>query len=162
MLTNNCPISPSFVAPGASCTLLVAFKPQTGGTLTGTVTITDNAAGSPQTVGLTGTGTVVSFSPTSLPFSAVTVGQSSIPQAIIMTNNAKNQTLRNISISITGTNAGDFSQTITCGSSLAALATCTITVTFTPTATGSRSASVSVADNGGGGPQTVPLSGTGQ
>jgi Abnormal spindle-like microcephaly-assoc'd, ASPM-SPD-2-Hydin len=65
------------------------------------------------------------------------------------------------SITITGTDPGDFAENNTCGSQLGAQKKCTITVTFTPTATGSRSASVSISDNGGGSPQTA-LSGTGQ
>ena len=64
-------------------------------------------------------------------------------------------------ISLTGTNAGDFSQTHTCGGTLGAKASCTISVTFHPSATGTRNADVSISDNGGGSPQKVPLSGTG-
>jgi hypothetical protein len=161
-ITNNCPISPSFVAPnGGSCTILVAFKPSSSGTKTGTVTITDNAAGSPQAVSLTGTGTVVSFSPTSLNFGSVNVGSSSQPQAITLTNNASNQTLSVTGVAITGADPSDFTQTNNC-SSVPAKGTCTITVTFTPQITGSLSANVQVSDNGGGSPQLVPVSGTGQ
>lgn len=43
--TNTCGQS---VAPLASCTLTVSFKPKTQGTLSGTLTIADNAGGSPQ------------------------------------------------------------------------------------------------------------------
>jgi hypothetical protein len=64
-------------------------------------------------------------------------------------------------IAITGTNAGDFQQTHTCGASLAAGASCTISVTFKPTATGTRAATVGVTDSAAGSPQHVPLSGTG-
>src|SRR5205814_10095858 len=55
----------------------------------------------------------------------------------------------------------DFTQTHTCGASLAAGTSCTISVTFKPAATGSRSASVSVADNDSGSPQTASLTGSG-
>jgi hypothetical protein len=161
VLTNKCPISPSFVAPGANCTILAAFKPTSSGTKTGTVSITDNAAGSPHTVSLTGVGTVVSFSPASLNFGTVTVGTSSAPQTVTLTNNASGQALSVTDVALTGANPGDFSQTNNC-SSVPAKGTCTITVTFTPTATGARSANVQVSDNGGGSPQLVPLSGTGQ
>jgi phospholipase C len=40
---------------GKHCTLSVSFAPTTAGTITGSVTITDNAPGSPQKVPLTGT-----------------------------------------------------------------------------------------------------------
>jgi len=50
--TNACASS---IAPGASCPVLVTFSPSTEGTLNGTLAVTDNAVGSPQTVALTGT-----------------------------------------------------------------------------------------------------------
>jgi Abnormal spindle-like microcephaly-assoc'd, ASPM-SPD-2-Hydin/Beta-propeller repeat len=47
----------SSLAPGANCMISVTFAPTASGTLTGTLSITDDAASSPQTVTLTGTGT---------------------------------------------------------------------------------------------------------
>src|SRR5208337_4849137 len=65
-------------------------------------------------------------------------------------------------LSITSiTVSGDFSQTNTCGSSVAASASCTLSVTFTPTTTGSRSGSVTLSDNASPATQTVSLTGTG-
>jgi len=54
--TNNCVPT---LASGANCTINVTFMPSTTGSLNGTVSITDNATGSPQTVSLSGTGTTV-------------------------------------------------------------------------------------------------------
>jgi fibronectin type 3 domain-containing protein len=62
---------------------------------------------------------------------------------------------------MTGTNASDFAQTNTCGSSLAAGTNCTIGVMFTPSVAAAEAASLSVADNASGSPQTASLSGTG-
>src|SRR5260370_16006660 len=45
----------SSVAAGANCTIGVTFTPTASGTRTGTLSITDNASGSPQTVIRTGT-----------------------------------------------------------------------------------------------------------
>lgn len=45
------------LAPGTSCSMSVVFNPSLTGTRTATLNVTDNAAGSPQTVPLTGTGT---------------------------------------------------------------------------------------------------------
>ena len=45
------------LTPGTSCTMSVVFNPSATGTRTATLNVTDNAAGSPQTVPLTGTGT---------------------------------------------------------------------------------------------------------
>src|SRR5258707_179189 len=48
------------VAPGASCTISVKFTPTAAGTRTGTLTLTDNASNSPQTISLTGIGSTTS------------------------------------------------------------------------------------------------------
>jgi hypothetical protein len=47
------------VAPGASCTVAIAFNPTATGTRTMTLSIIDNAPSSPQVITLTGTGTSV-------------------------------------------------------------------------------------------------------
>ena len=52
--TNTCGAP---VAPTNECTVQITFTPTGSGTQIGTLTITDNAANSPQTVALTGTGT---------------------------------------------------------------------------------------------------------
>ena len=65
------------------------------------------------------------------------------------------------SITLAGVDPGDFAQTHTCLSSLAASASCTISVTFKPTVTGARSALLKVTDSAAGSPQTVALVGTG-
>jgi len=148
------------VNPGASCNLNVSFKPTLIGSASGTLSVTDNAPQSPQQVTLSGTGTAVQLAPASLNFGNQQVGTSSARKLITLTN--KGTVALSISgILITGTNATDFVQVNNCGTSVAAGASCLIGVTFTPTATGARSASVSVSDNGGGSPQTVPVSGTG-
>ena len=51
--SNSCGNS---LAAGANCTISVTFAPTTAGNQTGTVTITDNAFGSPHTVSLSGIG----------------------------------------------------------------------------------------------------------
>ena len=51
--TNNCG---STVNAGASCTLNVSFTPRATGMVSGAITISDDAPGSPQTVMLSGTG----------------------------------------------------------------------------------------------------------
>jgi hypothetical protein len=122
--------------------------------------ISDSDPGSPQTVSVIGTGTVVSLSPTRLSFAGQAVGATSSPQEITLTNVGGTQ-LAVFGISITGTNGGDFSETNTCGTGIAAKASCTITVTFKPTATGTRKAAVTISDDGGGSPQKVNLTGMG-
>jgi hypothetical protein len=156
--TNTCGAS---VAAAASCTINVTFTPSVSGSASGTVSVTDNASGSPQTVSLTGTGTVqtapgVSFSPTSLGFGNQLVGTSSQSMPVTLTNSGT-AALTISTISATT----DFTQTNNCGSSLAAAASCTINVIFSPDSPGSLSGTLSVTDNATGSPQTVPLTGTG-
>jgi hypothetical protein len=66
----------SSLAAGASCAVGVFFDPTTSGTRTGTLTITDNAAGSPQTVTLTGIGEDFSVNPGAASSATVSPGQS--------------------------------------------------------------------------------------
>ena len=55
-VTSTCPIPPSTLAAGASCTASVTFSPKAVGTRSGTLSFADNANNSPQTAALTGTG----------------------------------------------------------------------------------------------------------
>ena len=154
--TNNCGSS---VAAGASCTITVTFKPTQAGARNGTLTVTDNASPATQTVSLTGTGTggpAVSLSPTSLTFASQAVGTRSSSQAVTLQNTGTSTlTISSIAVS------GDFSQTNTCGSSVAAGASCSIAVTFKPLATGTRTGTLTVADNASPATQTVSLTGMG-
>lgn len=149
----------STVAAGASCLIKVTFTPTQVGARTGTLTITDNAANSPQTVALSGTGTAqATLTPASKTFPTEPVGVSSPAKTFTLSNKQK-VALTGISISTTG----DFSvSATTCSSSLAAKTNCTISVIFTPTATGTRTGTLSVSDSAVGSPQTSSLTGTGK
>ena len=146
------------LAPAATCTIDVTFTPTTTGARSGTLTISDDAPTSPQTVALDGTGVTlaVQFSPASLTFSNQPVGTTSAAQTVQMTNTGTGV------LAISGIAAsGDFAQTNDCPASLGPSAFCTITVTFTPTANGTRNGAITIGDNVSGSPQTVPLTGTG-
>ena len=100
------------------------------------------------------------LSPTSLTFASQTVGTASSAQTVTLSNSGT-AALSLSGVSVGGTNAGDFSTTNNCGTSLSAGGSCAILVTFTPQAAGSRAATLSISDNAAGSPQTVALSGTG-
>src|ERR1051326_1921337 len=152
--TNDCGAT---VAPKARCTISVTFTPTVAGERTGAGTITDNAADSPQSISLSGTGLApVTVSPTGLTFGNQTVGSTSAPQAITVTNN-QTTSLTISSIVVTG----DFSQSNTCGSSLAAGAKCTVNASFTPTAMGTRSGAITIVHSAASSPTSVQLTGTG-
>jgi N,N-dimethylformamidase beta subunit-like protein/centrosomal CEP192-like protein/ASPM-SPD-2-Hydin domain-containing protein/HYDIN/CFA65/VesB family protein len=165
--SSTCPLSPSTLAAGANCTISVTFTPSVSGARSASVSISDNASGSPHSVSLSGSGVIVApgvtLSPTSVNFGNQNVGTTSATRIVTLTNSG-NAPLTITSIGLSGANAADFAQTSTCPISpntLAAGANCTISVTFTPSATGARSASVSISDNASGSPQSVPLAGTG-
>ena len=156
--TDNCPRSPSSVAPGGSCSIDVTFAPSARGSQTGTLSISDNATNAPQAASLSGTGVQAGagLSPASLAFGNQRVGTTSAGQNATL-NNSGNEALAINGIST----SGDFNQTNNCGSSLAAGRSCAITVTFSPTAPGSRTGTLSVSDGASGSPHTISLSGTG-
>jgi hypothetical protein len=159
--TNNCPAS---LSPGSSCAISITFKPADIGTRAGVITISDNNGninGSQQQISLSGTGTVVSLSPSKLAFPPQKVGTTSGPQKVTLTNHSLSAVGIN-GIAISGPDKGDFAQTNTCGTVVQARSTCTISVTFKPTAVGARTATVNVNDTGGGSPQHIGLAGTGQ
>ena len=165
--TTTCPLSPSTLGAGANCAIRVTFSPSASGARSASVSISDNAAGSPQSVALSGTGVVsapaVSLNPTSLGFGNQNVGTTSTAQSITLTNSGT-AALSISGIVVNGTNAADYAQSNTCPLSpatLAATASCAISVTFTPSANGARAATLSISDNASGSPQSVPLTGTG-
>jgi hypothetical protein len=100
------------------------------------------------------------FSPGDLSFGTLTVGSGSLPQTTTMTNVGVGPLLIT-GVSVKGPNAGDFSQTNNCPSSLPQGASCTINVTFAPTADGVRNATINVADAGAPRLQGVTLKGAG-
>jgi parallel beta-helix repeat protein len=96
----------------------------------------------------------VTVAPTALNFGSVTTGSTSTTQSVTVSNpTGSAASVSSIAAS------GDFAETNTCGSSIAANGSCTVSVTFTPTATGARTGTLTVT--AGGTTNTVSLSGSG-
>jgi parallel beta-helix repeat protein len=96
----------------------------------------------------------VTVAPSALSFGAQADGTTSAAQTVTVSNPTSSAaSVASISAS------GDFAQTNTCGSSIAANGSCTVSVTFTPTAGGTQTGSLTV--NAGGVTDTVSLTGTG-
>lgn len=152
---------PLTVAAGATCTASITFTPAAAGVRAAALSIGVNAPAIAQTVDLTGTGTLpgATVAPPSLSFTSQLVNTPSPAQTVTLTNSGL-APLSITSIAFGGKNATDFSQTNTCGTSLAAGASCPILVTFTPLARGQRNATLIVIDNASTSPQSVLLSGT--
>jgi hypothetical protein len=157
--THDCPAS---LAAGASCTISIRFNPATSGTQGGSLSVTDNAADSPQAVALTGKGTApqLSLSATSLSFSSQVAGTTSRAQSLALSNTG-DATLAISGVTMTGSDSQDFSLEGGCGGSLPPGASCALSLTFTPASAGSRSATLQIATDAPGSPHTVALAGTG-
>ncbi len=149
------------LAPSANCVVSVTFTPSQTGTRTGTLTFTDGAASSPQTVNLTGTGILVkpTFNPTHLAFGAQPLEVPSATKTVVLTN----PNLVALSVSSVASTGSEFVVSAdTCsGTMVAASGTCSFDVTFTPTATGIVTAKIIVTDNAEVTTQSVPVSGNG-
>jgi hypothetical protein len=102
----------------------------------------------------------LTLSPANLSFAPQLVETLSGAQAETVTNTGTSAVIIS-RIAVTGTNATDFSQSSSCGSSLAAGANCTISVTLTASQLGPRTASITITDNTVGSPHSVSLSGVG-
>jgi sugar lactone lactonase YvrE len=150
------------VANHGTCVIYVEFSPTAAGYLTGTLSVADTDVTSPQTVALSGTGTGVEFTPSSLNVGSSTVG-SEISNTVTVTN-VGTSTITFTDAAITGANAADFSLSGSeppCTGKLAPNATCTLTVYFTPSIVGKESATMLFYDNSAASPQSLALSGTG-
>jgi hypothetical protein len=73
--SNNCGTS---LAVNTACTMQVVFLPSAGGPRSGSLTITDNAPNSPQTLQLTGSGVAFTLGPDGNTSVTVTSGQSAV------------------------------------------------------------------------------------
>jgi hypothetical protein len=105
-------------------------------------------------------GSAALLSATAIAFGSQNVGQASAVQTAVLSNT--NSTALSItSLSLSGTQSGDYQQSNTCGTSLAAGASCTISVTFVPQGAGTRTAMIQISDSAFNSPQTISLSGIG-
>jgi hypothetical protein len=140
--TSNCGTT---LASGKSCVITVIFTPTQPSAETATLTIADNAGNSPQTIALTGIGSITSIVvyPILVNFGNVAVG--SAATAPVTLANASNQ---RITIQSITTSPAVYAESNNCGISLAPGLSCTTTVTFTPAQAGSVQGTLSMALEG--------------
>src|SRR5256884_290868 len=160
-----CPTSPATLAAGANCTINVTFTPTASGARTGTLSLADDAGGSPQIMTLSGNGTApgVGDRKSGVEGKSVDLGGRRIIKKKKLTNNgAAALTINSFAPS------GDFAATSTgakpwpaCAVSSCVGVSRAINVSFTPTASGARTGTLSLTDNAGGSPQIMTLSGNG-
>jgi hypothetical protein len=156
---NDCGTS---LPAGGSCTITVTFTPQVMGARSGTLTIVDNAPGSPRIVSLSGTGLTPQqavLSPSSLSFGPQNGGTVSAPQTVTLSNPG----IAPLAIDAIAVTNPSFAITHDCPSTLPAGGQCTISVTFSPRAEGPTfNEKLVVTDDASNSPQTVAISGSGQ
>ena len=139
---------------GGQCTETVTFAPSAAQSYSGNVTV--SGTGLSTTVGVSGTGAlpVLSEAPTSLTFASTTVGKTTAAQTLTLTNSGAVA-----ASSLTITPPTGFTETSTCGTSLAAGQSCTVSVVFAPATTGTY-ASSSLSIVSGTVSTSIALSGT--
>jgi hypothetical protein len=147
----------SSLAAGASCTISVTFSPTPQGSVTGALSVTDDAPGSPQTVALNGAGTTVQLLPTSIAF----VCDTHLPNGC--RNTTRTATLTNTGSSVLVISTIGISElnsiaseTNNCPTNVSPGQSCTITVKYNG---GNGKGHLFVNDNGSGSPQTIFISG---
>jgi hypothetical protein len=171
-------INPQFVAiqpaagppptPTATATGRTPTATATGGTPTatatspGSTTPTATTTATP-TVTPTPVAVTLKIAPKSLEFPKTTVGTSSKPKTVKVSNPKGNKKHPGLPVLIEMI-SGDpvFTETNDCPPTLVPGAICSITVTFTPNAAAEQFGTLVITDNANGGWQALPLSGTGK
>src|SRR5207302_935675 len=154
------------LAAGANCNVGLKFQPASTGAKSASLSVADDAAGSPQSVSLAGTGIApaVTLAPINLAFGTQRVSTPSPVQTVTLTNSGT-APLSIATAVLGGANAGDFALAsgTTCinGATLAAGANCVLNLTFTPTAASARSAALTTTHHAPDSLQSVSLAGTG-
>ncbi|MGA8554916.1 MAG: choice-of-anchor D domain-containing protein [Candidatus Acidiferrales bacterium] len=152
--------APTTIAVGGNASFNAVFTPTTSGSVTGSLSLTSNAPGSPLVIPFTGTGVAASYllgtNPASLSFGNITLnGTSSLP--VTLTNNGNS----NITISgVTVSGSGFSTSGVTSGLTLQPSQTATLNVAFAPTAAGAAAGSITVTSNASNSPATISLTGS--
>jgi len=147
------------VNAGQNVTLTVSFAPQSAGAVTGSVTITSNANGSPLTISLSGTGVqaALTATPSGVSFGSVPVGTSTSQTIQLSNSGTAVLTITQMSAAGSGFSTG----TVTLPISLNPGQSTTFNAQYLPTATGTMAGSISIISNAPTSPNSLALSGNG-
>ncbi len=157
---------PRILSAGRSCKVVVIYRPDRDDlgepSASANLTITDTAAGSPQTVSLTATviNPRASLNTFVLTFPSQRVNTTSAAKSVTLTNSGTTPLILN-SLNVKGDFAVGAGGTCTPTSSLAPGQRCSVNITFTPRARGRRDGTLTIGDNALIGRLTVLLTGTG-
>lgn len=136
-----------------ACSICVTYLPNGTGKRTGKITFTDSDPSSPQTVEVSGLGSLVELSPAPGPlvFPNTPLGSSNTLPVTLTNTGTKAVTISSIKA------INDYSTSNNCGSSVAAQGICTINVTFKPKASGARPGALMVVSSDPASPERVDL-----
>jgi hypothetical protein len=143
--------------PGGRMGFLLQFNATAAGPRTGTLTLVDDAQGTPQTISVSGTGfsgAMIQPLNANLDLVADVLGTpaSRIEEIVAVGN----QTVSISSVAISGTG---FSETDNCGGALTQGQSCQVNVVFNPSVAGPQTGTLTVANTGATNPLTIPLTG---
>jgi len=138
--TNAC--TPTLAA-GASCSINVTFTPAATGNRSGSLNV--STSGGSSTVSLSGTGAnpVAGISSNSVAFGSELQGVTSTARTVTLTAGVNPLQISGIATT------GDFSQSNTCGASLAPATSCSIQVTFAPASTSAENGTLTISSDEG-------------
>ncbi len=154
----SCPSPVMALAPGASCTLQVAFAPSATGTRPGALDIASSASTLPLAVSLTGLGvqSQLQVSPAKLDFGALPTGAAASLSLTLA--NTGNSPITGISLQTTS----GFAVSTPCAvATLAPGGSCSVTLTFSPLSAGAQTGTLKVLSSDSGSPVSIALTGTG-
>src|SRR5579859_4704837 len=141
--------------PGGTISFNLYFNATAPGPRSGTLTLVDSAAGSPQSFTVSGTGftgAMVQADSPAVDISIPTLGTSTTDPLQIVSVGTDPVTVTGVSI----TGAG-FSQTNTCGAVMTQGQKCQVSVTFNPTVAGSVTGTLTVTNTGVTNPLTLAV-----
>ena len=157
--TTSCGAS---IPASGSCTVTLNFTAAAAGSYTASLNIANSVStGGSATVALSGSAAVptMTLSATAVSFPAILTGVTSPAQSLTLTNTGTVAVTIG-SITIGGANSSAFSETTTCGATLAAGASCSVALEFATNTAGSDSGTLTIADNTSAGTAVVSLAGT--
>jgi len=152
---------PIGLAPGTSATVTAAYKPTGAGSVSGKITVTSNAVGSPTIIDLSATAAVAKVqltpSATTLSFGDVTVGSSGTNQLTVRSTGNTKASISNVTISGSGFGLG----TSAAGVTLDPTQSATYIVNFDPKTAGSLTGTLTITSNAASSPMKIGLFGIG-
>ncbi len=152
-------ILPATLTPGQSLTFNIVFAPPASGSTSGSLTISSDAANSPLSLALSGTGATpgqLQLSPATYNFGNVTTGTSAAMNGTLAAGGSS------ITISSASSNNSEFKLSgLSLPITLASGQSVPFSVTFSPQGSGTTVGSISFLSNGANNPTTESVSGTG-